>query len=109
MDEQKLLEGIETKLDEHGLLLDEEGGVFTAMLHAMKTNPNFQGELAQAAVDGMVRRLRAEAKKYKGSLGGWRGDVRSGFSGKANIDTFSKMARGEIERAVLNVVRKFVG
>lgn len=106
MNEERLLEGIEAKLHEHGLLSEAEGGIFTAMHQAMKANPKLQQELAMAAVDGMVRRLRAEGKKFKGNLGGWRGQVAAGFSSKKELNTFAKMAQGEAKQAVDSLLRK---
>jgi len=107
-EQQKLMEAIEAKLDEHGLLERTQGGAFTAMTHVMKANPKFKQELAQAALDGMLRRLKAEAKKYKGNLGGWRGEVAAGFSQKRNLETISTMARGEMDRAVTALLQKML-
>jgi len=105
-EQQKLMEAIEVKLGEHGLL-DEAGDFRTALGHVMKTNSRFRQEMVQAAADGMVRRLRAEAKKYKGNLGGWRGEVSAGFS-KRELDSFAKMAQGEMTRAVDSILQKLM-
>lgn len=110
--EQALLEGIDAALERHGLMeteeLDEAAGVFSAFHSAFKANPALQKQLTDAAVDGMVRALKAEAKKYKGHLGGWREEIRIGLNNRKNLDAFRNMARGLVDKAALGVVRKLI-
>lgn len=110
--EKELMESIDAKLGEHGfgVPLDEVSkvGLWAAFRSAIKADSSLQKRLSDAALDAMVRTLKAEGMKYKGHLGGWREEIRLGLTNKANLEMFRSQARGLVEKSTLDLIKKLV-